>query len=100
MLDMKADVSPTSPFGSLLARSPPEFAAYQAHCTNLAFGQKPDYSLLRGLFRERMRKEGWGNNSPFDWIDGSMLEKGTLLPEEYVVDIKFVEEQEWNTNYM
>ncbi|KAJ8502280.1 hypothetical protein ONZ51_g37 [Trametes cubensis] len=100
MLDMKADVSPTSPFGSLLARSPPEFAAYQAHCTNLTFGQKPDYSLLRGLFRERMRKEGWGNNSPFDWINGSVLEKGTLLPEEYVVDIKFVEEQEWNPNYM
>ncbi|KAI0659742.1 kinase-like protein [Cubamyces menziesii] len=97
---MKADVSPFSPFGIFLAQSPPEFTAYHAHCASLAFGQKPDYALLRGLFRERMRKEGWGADSPFDWANGSALEKGTLLPEEYVIDVKFVEEREWNPDYM
>ncbi|KAI0323549.1 kinase-like protein [Cubamyces sp. BRFM 1775] len=100
MADMKIDISPTSPFGSLLAQSPPEFAAYHAHCTNLEYGQRPNYALLQGLFRERMRKEGWEYDTRFDWMDGGALEKGTLLPEEYVVDIAFVEEQEWNPNYM
>ncbi|KAI0659752.1 kinase-like protein [Cubamyces menziesii] len=100
MVDMKADVSPASPFGKYLAQSPPEFAAYHAHCVQLAFGERPDYALLRGLFRDRMRREGWGADSQFDWVDGSALDKGTLLPEEYVVDMKFVEENEWNPNYM
>ncbi|KAI0323693.1 kinase-like protein [Cubamyces sp. BRFM 1775] len=101
MTDMKDDASPSSPFGAFLAQSPPEFTAYHAHCTGLAFGQKPDYALLRGLFGERMRKEGWdAADSQFDWVDGSALEKGTLLPEEYVIDMKFVEEKEWNPSYM
>ncbi|KAH9888117.1 kinase-like protein [Cubamyces lactineus] len=100
MTDMKADTSPHSPFGTFLAQSPPEFKAYQSHCVSLAFGEKPDYALLHGLFRERMEKEGWRADSLFDWVDGSALEKGTLLPEEYVLNVNFVEDREWNPDYM
>ena len=100
MTDMKSDTSPTSPLGRLLARSPPEFTAYHAHCTSLTYGQKPDYAMLRGLFRERMREEGWGADSQFDWINGSELEKGTLLPEEYVLDVNFVEDRVWDPYLM
>ncbi|KAI8972807.1 kinase-like protein, partial [Trametes punicea] len=94
--EMKADVSPSSPFGIFLAQSPPELVQYHAHCVSLAYGQKPDYAFLRGLFRKRMCEEGWGSDSKFDWADPSLLTKGTLLPEEYVADVAFVEDREWN----
>ncbi|KAI0676275.1 kinase-like protein [Trametes maxima] len=99
---MKADTSRDGAFQTMLARSPPEFAAYHAHCTELAsqYGAAPDYALLRGLFRERMHKEGWAYDEQFDWMDGARRRQGTLLPEEYVVDMEFVEEKEWNPLYM
>lgn len=93
---MKADPS----LGGLLARSPPEFAAYHAHVTGLAYGEEPDYALLRGLFRERMRAEGWACDWVFDWVNAAGLERGTLLPEEYEPSVRFVEERDWNPRYM
>ncbi|KAH9888133.1 hypothetical protein C8Q73DRAFT_655757, partial [Cubamyces lactineus] len=86
----------TSPFGRLFAWSPPEFTTYHAHHTNLACRQKLDYTMLCGLFRERMRKEGWRADSQFNWNNGSVLEKGTLLPEEYILYVKYVEDHVWN----
>lgn len=100
IVEMKSDLSPTGFLPQLLARSPPEFAAYHAHLTGLSYGEEPDYALLRGLFRERMRKEGWACDWVFDWMDASGLEKGTLLPEEYNASTEFVEEGVWNPNYM
>ncbi|OJT07576.1 hypothetical protein TRAPUB_1599 [Trametes pubescens] len=97
---MKTDQSPPSVFQTLLARSPPEFAVYHAHVAGLQYGEKPDYALLTGLFRERMRKEGWTFDGGFDWMDATGLAKGTLLPEEYVLSFDFVEEKEWNPHYM
>ncbi|KAI0676289.1 kinase-like protein [Trametes maxima] len=97
---MKADTSPNGPLQTLLARSPRGFAAYLAHCKGLAYGETPDYALLRGLFRERMREERWAYDGQYDWVDGAGRRQGTLLPEEYVADMEFVEEKEWNPFYM
>ncbi|KAL1948927.1 hypothetical protein VTO73DRAFT_10733 [Trametes versicolor] len=97
---LKADSSPTGSVQTLLARSPPEFAAYHAHVMGLAFGEEPDYALLRGLFRRRMREEGWVYDGRYDWMDPSGLVKGTLIPAEYNVSMDFVEDREWNPNYM
>lgn len=94
------DMKTTAPFHALLARSAPEFAAYHAHVAGLRYGERPDYALLRGLFRERKRTEGWAFDGNFDWMDAAGLEKGTLLPEEYVLSLDFVEEKEWNPHYM
>ncbi|KAI0370613.1 kinase-like protein [Pilatotrama ljubarskyi] len=80
----------------LLARSPSELADYYAHCSALTFGQRPDYELLRGLFRGRMKAEGWMYDWKFDWVDGAFTEKGTLIPSEYNADMRFVVEKEWN----
>ena len=68
----------------------PELRAYHAHCSSLAFGQAPDYKLLRELFRQRMRAEGWTYDWNFDWIDPSELGQGTLVYNEYVYDLRFV----------
>ncbi|EIW54969.1 uncharacterized protein TRAVEDRAFT_131150, partial [Trametes versicolor FP-101664 SS1] len=96
------DMKITAPFHALLARSAPEFAAYHAHVAGLQYGAQPDYALLpvRGLFRERMRTKGWAFDGNFDWMDAAGLEKGTLLPEEYVLSLDLGEEKEWNPHYM
>ena len=85
--DMKAGRE----FAEFLGGSIPEFRAYHAHCSGLSFGEKPDYAYLKALFRERMRIEGWAYDWKFDWEEGTSLEKGTLVPEEYVFDLRFVE---------
>ena len=71
---------------------PPEFQADYTYYTSLKFTQEPDYAYLKGLFADRMKTEGWDNDAKFDWMDPSQLEKGTLIPEEYVVDSRFVED--------
>ncbi|PIL23230.1 hypothetical protein GSI_14540 [Ganoderma sinense ZZ0214-1] len=76
------------------AHCPPELQAYYSHYTNLVFTQEPDYAYLKGLFVKRVKAEGWDNDAKFDWIDPSLLEKGTLIPEEYVVAPRFVDEVE------
>ncbi|OJT07572.1 Casein kinase I isoform alpha [Trametes pubescens] len=77
-------------FTDFLVGLPAEFSAYHAHCTGLKFGEQPNYEFLRDLFRERMDVEGWALDSDFDWVSGGTRERGTLIPEEYVLDLKLV----------
>ncbi|KAG1867737.1 hypothetical protein F4604DRAFT_1503760, partial [Suillus subluteus] len=74
---------------ALLTRSPEEFTTYFNHCRGLKFDEKPNYTLLRQLFSQHMMvREGWTENTRFDWEDAS-LRKGMLLPEEYKLDVRF-----------
>ncbi|KAG1748029.1 kinase-like protein [Suillus occidentalis] len=84
MGEMKAG----SAFRDLLARSPVEFTTYFDHCRGLKFEDKPSYLLLRQLLGQVLVKEGWTENTRFDWEDGSS-HKGVLLPQEYKLDIRF-----------
>ncbi|THH19818.1 hypothetical protein EW146_g1422 [Bondarzewia mesenterica] len=79
------------PFFDLLARSPPEFTTYFDHCRGLSFEEKPDYTLLRQIFKKKMKTEGWNDNEKYDWENAKDLEKGTLVPEEYKLDPRFVD---------
>ena len=74
------------------SQCPQELKAYYSYYTGLGFTEEPDYAFLRRLFADRMKREGWENDARFDWMDPSLLEKGTLIPEEYVVDSRFVED--------
>ncbi len=38
-----------------------------------------------------METKGWQYDWKFDWEDGTALERGTLVPEEYVFDLRFVQ---------
>lgn len=73
-------------FRNYLARSPSEFTKYFNHCRGLAFEEKPDYALLKRVFRDWMEHEGWEYDWKFDWMDGWSLEKGTLIPQQYALD--------------
>ncbi|KAL0945796.1 hypothetical protein HGRIS_012083 [Hohenbuehelia grisea] len=77
------------PFTDLLALSPTFFAPFFSHCRSLEFSDKPDYKLLRGLLRGEMRKNGWEYDWEYDWWKAG--KRGTLLPEEYQIDPRWVE---------
>lgn len=83
--EMKAG---SAAFRDLLARSPAEFTTYFDHCRGLKFEEKPNYVLLRQLFSQIMEREGWTGDTRFDPLDGSS-DKGTLVPEEYKLDVRF-----------
>lgn len=73
----------------VLSNSPVEFTQYFDHFFGLGFEEQPDYELLRGIFRERMKKEGWEYDWKFDWLDPPR-ESGSLIPEEYLVETRFI----------
>ncbi|KAF8491428.1 kinase-like domain-containing protein [Gautieria morchelliformis] len=79
-----------SEFADLLLRSPPEFTRYFEHCRNLAFEERPNYQLLKEIFQKRMEQEHWSYDDMFDWVDGTS-EKGTLLPDEYRAEPRFID---------
>ncbi|KAG1717675.1 hypothetical protein EDB19DRAFT_1183752 [Suillus lakei] len=86
-------------FRDLLARSPVEFTTYFDHCRGLKFEEKPNYVLLRQLFSQIMVREGWTENTSFDWEDASPR-KGMLLPEEYKLDVRFTEDDVSTLQYV
>ncbi|KAG2034635.1 kinase-like domain-containing protein [Suillus americanus] len=88
-----------SPFHDLLTRSPEEFTTYFNHCRGLKFDEKPNYALLRQLFSQVVVREGWTDNTMFDWEDAS-LRKGTLLPEEYKLDVRFTNDDVSTLQYV
>jgi len=45
-----------------------EFATYLRHVRNLKFTDKPDYSYLRNLFYDVLRKHSWECDWEFDWV--------------------------------
>jgi hypothetical protein len=77
MGEMKAEGS--KPLVDFLAASEPEFARYIKHVKSLGFVDEPNYSFLKGLFTERMKKEGWVDDGKFDWL----LDGKTLVPADY-----------------
>ena len=76
-------------FQDLLTQSPAFFTAFFDHCRSLAFEERPDYAYLRELMREEMRTRGWEYDWKYDWLYPG--ERGTLVPDEYRVDLSLVE---------
>lgn len=78
------------PFKDLLNRSPAFLSSFFfKHCRSLAFEEKPDYAYLRGLMREEMRVRGWKYDWRYDWLYPG--ERGTLVPDDYRLDLSLVE---------
>lgn len=63
---------------------PPEFATYLRYCRDLRFDERPDYAHLRTLFRDLYVREGYEDDSVYDWTPpwcaASMAALGTALP--------------------
>lgn len=52
---------------SLCKGFPAEFVTYLTYCRNLKFDEKPDYSFLKGLFKELFVKSGFECDYVYDW---------------------------------
>ncbi|GJJ08135.1 hypothetical protein Clacol_002343 [Clathrus columnatus] len=84
------------PFTDFLAheKTPKCFNTFFEHCRSLAFEDQPNYTMLRELFKKEFEKHGWGEYDwEYDWWKGNGLNEGmgTLIPEEYRLDRRFVE---------
>ncbi|TFK54776.1 kinase-like protein, partial [Heliocybe sulcata] len=77
------------PFADLLTKSPAFFDPFFKHCRSLDFDTQPDYAYLRNLLRRTMKDHGWEYDWEYDWW--SPGERGTLLPNEYKLDMGLVQ---------
>ncbi len=50
-----------------------EFQLFLEYVRKLNFSERPDYELLRGMFREVMEAKGYRNDGVFDWLRLSHL---------------------------
>ncbi|KAF9475736.1 putative casein kinase [Pholiota conissans] len=75
-------------FDDFLAQYPSAFSLFFKHCRSLKFEDKPDYEYLRSLFREAMAKNGWDYDWEYEWWKPG--ERGTLIPDEYKLEMRFV----------
>ncbi|XP_020208080.1 casein kinase 1-like protein 3 isoform X1 [Cajanus cajan] len=57
----------STPIEILCKSYPVEFASYFHYCRSLTFDQRPDYGLLRRLFRNLFTRAGYDSDYLFDW---------------------------------
>jgi hypothetical protein len=63
-----AEKKMSTPVEVLCKHFPAEFVTYINYCRSLHFGDKPNYSYLRRLFRELFFRKGYAADHRFDWI--------------------------------
>jgi len=63
-----AEKKMSTPVEVLCKHFPSEFPTYINYCRSLRFGDKPDYSYLRRLFRDLFFRQGYAADHRFDWI--------------------------------
>eukprot|EP00760_Papus_ankaliazontas_P035424 PhM_4_TR7789/c0_g1_i1/m.50073/K02218/CSNK1, CKI; casein kinase 1 len=56
------------PLEMLCREAHPLFLRYMRHARSLKFEERPDYDMLRNLFRDAMEREGYTKDYVFDWI--------------------------------
>lgn len=47
---------------------PQEFTDYLNYCRKLRFEEKPDYAMLRKIFKDLAHKQGIDFDHQFDWV--------------------------------
>lgn len=62
------DLKVTTTIETLCKGHPEEFATYLNYCHKLNFDEKPDYALLRKLFKDLFIRRGFDYDNMYDWI--------------------------------
>lgn len=47
---------------------PSEFAKYLSYARNMKFEEKPDYLLLKNMFKDLFNKQGYKYDYQYDWV--------------------------------
>ena len=78
IMDRKADIS----LEELCSDVPEEFRKYMDYVRALDFGDKPDYSRLRRMFRDLFVRRGFEHDYVFDWTILKYTESLQQQPQE------------------
>ena len=62
------EIKMATPIEDLCNGFPAEFATYLNYCRGLRFGEAPDYTYLRQLFRTLFRTLNYQYDYAFDWV--------------------------------
>lgn len=64
------------------------------YCRNLKFEDKPDYSFLKKLFKERFVKEGYEHDYVYDWILIPMSVRNPFYSSKIPLTIELLQNEE------
>jgi len=76
--DLIKEKKVTTTVDSLCKGYPQEFADYLEYCHKLKFDEKPDYGLLRKLFKDLFIRKGYEYDYLYDWL----LQKNHQKPSQ------------------
>jgi len=65
---------------------PVEFVKYLSQCRNLRFDERPQYSAMRGMFKDLFQRNGYKYDYQYDWVILSEKKDKTGRPEEKMKD--------------
>jgi len=63
----------STPPEELCRHFPAEFAVYLNYCRNLRFEDRPDYTYLRQLLKTLFFRQGYQDDSGFEWVESKQL---------------------------
>ena len=74
----------------------PQFLNYMNYCKNLKFEDKPDYSYLKGLFKEVFKSSNFELDYAYDWKKIDKKESQEILEKKEEINEKNDEILQWN----
>jgi len=86
----------STPVEVLCKGFPSEFVTYLTYCRNLKFEDKPDYTYLKGLFKDLFVKSGYEWDYQYDW--NIIAKKKKEEKKDETPDDKMVEELDLSKN--
>ena len=90
ILDIKLNTS----VEELCRGLPPEFITYVNYCRNLKFEDKPDYTYLKKIFKERFVKEGFQFDYVYDWILVPMSTRNPTFSTKIPITVELIPNEE------
>ena len=69
---------------------PVEFSTYLSYVRTLKFEEKPDYTYLKKLFKERFVKEGYEYDYVYDWILIPLRNRNPIIVSRIPITIELI----------
>lgn len=91
---MILDIKLNTPVEELCRGLPPEFITYVNYCRNIKFEDKPDYTYLKKIFKERFVKEGYYYDYVYDWILVPMSTRNPTFSTKIPITVELIPNEE------
>ncbi|CAD8208806.1 unnamed protein product [Paramecium octaurelia] len=84
----------STPIDQLCKGIPNEFQQFMNYVRNLKYDEKPDYSFLKKIFKERFVKEGYEYDYVYDWILIPMSTRSPFYSSKIPLTIELLQNEE------